>query len=209
MPDSFPSVATAAPIACWSCGNALGELALFCHGCGSVQPARALDPFRRLGFAPEFDLDLDRLESQYLGFQRALHPDRFARKSPRERALAEGQAVSLNEAYGILKDPLRRALALIALKSGKPDETEDMTIADREILSEAMAWRESLGDAATIAAKETILAEAGAGALALLAELSRAFAHDDLAAAARIALRFRYLRKFLEDGAAHLAALDG
>ena len=98
---------------CWSCKGPVAAQALFCHTCGAIQPPGQLDHFRRLGLEPDFDLDLDLVEKRYLGFQRAIHPDRFATKPAKERALAERQAVALNEAYETLKDPLRRAAYLL------------------------------------------------------------------------------------------------
>jgi molecular chaperone HscB len=193
---------------CWSCQQPVSGRALFCHACGAIQPPGNVDHFMRLGVAPGFDLDLDRLEQQYLGFQRKLHPDRFVAKAAKERAIAESQAVSMNEAYETLKDPLRRAAYLLERAGRTANVAKDQTVDDRELLIEAMEAREALAEVETIDALEALQVEAGAKAIDLIAQLSRAFAADDLDAANRAATRMKYWRKFLEDSRARRVALE-
>ena len=102
--------ASAAPTRCWSCGGPV-EATLFCPTCRAVQPPGDADPFTRLGFPRGFALDRAELDRRYFAAQRQLHPDRFATRSARERAISQSQAVSLNDAYETLKDPLARACA--------------------------------------------------------------------------------------------------
>jgi molecular chaperone HscB len=181
---------------------------LFCHTCGAIQPPGQLDRFRRLGLDPDFDLDLDLIEKRYLGFQRAIHPDRFASKPARERAFAEAQAVALNEAYETLKDPLRRAAYLLGLKGIDASVSKDETVRDPELLMEAMEAREALTEANSIAKLEKLQAKAGADAIATLSDLSKAFAGDDLREANRLTTRLKYLRKYLDETRARRIALE-
>jgi len=204
--QSSPEAGPMAP--CWSCRQPVAPRALFCHSCGAVQPPGNLDHFARLGVAPGFDLDLDRLEKQYLGFQRAMHPDRFVTKTAKERAIAESQAVAMNEAYETLKDPLRRAAYLLERAGRVAAVAKDQTVNDPELLMEAMEAREQLAEVETIEALEALQVEAGAKAIDLIAQLSKAFAADDLDAANRAATRMKYWRKFLEDSRARRAALE-
>ena len=74
--------------ACWSCHGPVGRVALFCHVCGALQPPDRSDHFRRLGLLAGFDIDEKDLQRRYVAFQQRLHPDRFARKSKKERVLA-------------------------------------------------------------------------------------------------------------------------
>jgi molecular chaperone HscB len=182
--------------------------ALFCHTCGAVQPPAQLDHFRRLGLEPDFDLDLDVVEKRYLGFQRAIHPDRFAIRPAKERAFAESQAVALNEAYETLKDPLRRAAYLLRLKGIDASVSKDETVRDPELLMEAMEAREVLMEATSLAKVEKLQAKAGADAIAILSELSKAFASDDLRAANRLTTRLKYLRKYLDETRTRHIALE-
>ena len=193
---------------CWSCKGPVSNQVLFCHTCGAVQPPGQVDHFRRLGLEPGFDLDVDVMEKRYLGFQRAIHPDRFAAKPAKERALAEAQSVSLNDAYETLKDPLSRAAYLLRLKGVDAAVSKDETMRDPELLMEAMQAREALTEAESAPAIERLAAKAGADAIGVLSELSKAFAADDLHRANSLTTRLKYLRRFLEETRTRLVALE-
>jgi molecular chaperone HscB len=194
--------------ACWSCKGPVSNQVLFCHTCGAIQPPGQADHFRRLGLTPDFDVDVDLAEKRYLGFQRAIHPDRFASKPAKQRALAEAQSVSLNEAYETLKDPLSRAAYLLRLKGVDAAVSKDETMRDPELLMEAMEAREALMEAESAPAIEKLAAKAGADAIGVLSELSKAFAAEDLTRANHLVTRFKYLRKFLEETRTRLVALE-
>jgi molecular chaperone HscB len=193
---------------CWSCKGPVSSQALFCHTCGAIQPPGQADHFRRLGVEADFDLDLDVIEKRYLGFQRAIHPDRFATKPAKERAFAEAQAVALNQAHETLKDPLRRAAYLLGLKGVDASVSKDETVRDPVLLMEAMEAREALMEATSIEKVEKLQAKAGADAIGILSDLSKAFASDDLGAANRLTTRLKYLRKYLEETRTRRIALE-
>src|SRR5215475_1923273 len=138
-------------VACWSCHGPVAAAALFCHVCGAVQPPRGQGHFARFGLAPSFDIDAAELDRRYFAFQRNLHPDRFARRSARERAIAESQSASLNEAYETLKDPLTRAAYLLDLVGRPSAAVHAATVEDEELLTEALENREALMEAETAA----------------------------------------------------------
>jgi molecular chaperone HscB len=200
--------ASAGLTSCWSCKGPVTNQVLFCHTCGAIQPPGQADYFRRLGLEADFDIDMDLAEKRYLGFQRAIHPDRFAAKPAKERALAEVQSVSLNEAYETLRDPLSRAAYLLRLKGVDAAISKDETMRDPELLMEAMEAREALLEAESAPAIEKLAAKAGADAIGVLSELSKAFAAEDLTRANHLVTRFKYLRKFLEETRTRLVALE-
>ena len=183
--------------------------ALFCHTCGAVQPPRQLDHFARLGLDRQFDVDAAELERRYFGFQRNLHPDRFAQKSARERAIAESQSASLNQAYETLNDPLSRAAYLLEIAGIRSAATNAATVDDEELLSEAMENREALMEAETLGAVDALTAKAMAAALGCLAELSDAFRRNELGTANRLATRMRYWRKLGEEAQGKRRRLEG
>ncbi|MBI2256907.1 MAG: Fe-S protein assembly co-chaperone HscB [Proteobacteria bacterium] len=195
-------------VPCWSCKGPVASRALFCHTCGAIQAPGSTDHFTRLGIERSFDVDDDKLEKQYLGFQRVLHPDRFAGKPAKERAMAEAQAVALNEAYATLDDPLKRATYLLRLKGVLSEAAADKTVNDPALLMEAMEKREALAEAESADAIEKLTVEAAGDAIQLLSDISKAFASDDLTAANRATLRLKYLRKFLEEARLRRAALE-
>lgn len=204
--NQSPEAGAVAP--CWSCKQPVAARALFCHACGAIQPAGNVDHFTRLGVPRTFDIDGDKVEKQYLGFQRVLHPDRFVAKSAKERAIAEAQAADMNLAYETLKDPLRRAAYLLKLAGRDAAVSQDQTVNDPELLMEAMEAREQLSEAATVSEVEKLQVEAGAKAIDLIAWLSRAFAAEDYDLADKLATRFKYLRKYLEETRARRVALE-
>jgi curved DNA-binding protein CbpA len=68
------------------------------------------DPFDALGLAPAFGLSSAEIERAYLARAGALHPDRSTGDA--------AAAARLNLARQVIKDPMTRAEALLALRSG-------------------------------------------------------------------------------------------
>lgn len=194
--------AVAAILPCWSCKGPVASRALFCSVCGAVQGPGAIDHYSRLGLRPTFELSMDDLERQYFGFQRRLHPDRFAAKSPKERALSQSQATALNEAYETLKEPLKRAAYLLDLLGRKVDLTGCGTISDPELLMEQMEKREALAEANTVESITQLSADADSDVLSAQCHISAAFAAHDLEQAAHLTTRLKYLNKLAEEARA-------
>jgi len=130
---------------CWSCGGRVAAGEPICPACGKVQPppkaGEQPDKFALLGVAPSFDEPAG-LDDQFRSLSRKLHPDRFARATPQERRYSLEQTTLLNDAYKTIKDPVRRAEHLLALRGIKGDpkmapEFLEQTLEDREKLAEA------------------------------------------------------------------------
>ncbi|OAN54038.1 Fe-S protein assembly co-chaperone HscB [Paramagnetospirillum marisnigri] len=199
MNASAISASAAAVVPCWSCKGPVAARALFCSVCGAVQGPGTIDHYTRLGMAPSFDIDLEELQKQYFGFQRRLHPDRFASKSPKERALSQSQATALNEAHETLKDPLKRAAYLLALRGHPVDLTACGTINDRELLMEQMEKREALAEAETPEQVAKLAMENESEVIACQCHISAAFNADNLDEAAHLSIRLKYLVKLAEE----------
>ena len=181
----------------------------FCAACQAVQPPRALDHFARLGLSVDFALDERELDRRYFAFQRQLHPDRFATRSARERAISQNQAVSLNEAYRVLKDPLARADYLLKLKGIAANPDGCHTISDPTILTEQMERRENLMLAETAEQAAAIASEAQSHVEESVAAIADAFHRDDLDAAGRETTRLKYLVKLVDEARVRKHALAG
>ena len=75
----------------------------------------------RLNYFSTFDLptafavDPLLLASRYRDLQSAVHPDRFVNATDAEKRVAMERAVEVNDAVTTLKDPVRRAMHLLAL----------------------------------------------------------------------------------------------
>lgn len=189
----------ASVVPCWSCKGPVATRALFCSVCGAVQGPGTIDHFSRLGIQPTFDIDLDLLEKQYFGFQRRLHPDRFAAKSAKERALSQSQATALNEAYETLKDPLKRAAYVLDLKGHKVDLTACGTINDPALLMEQMEKREAIADASSVDAITKLSAEADSEVIACQCHISAAINAGEMEQAVHLTIRLKYLAKLAEE----------
>lgn len=101
------------------------------------------NPFETLELAPCFDLEEDELESSYMKLSAANHPDRFS--DPIEQVEAVEKAAKINEAYQQLKDPERRANALLVTLGG-PGPSEDKTLPPT-LLTDMLEIREEMEDA--------------------------------------------------------------
>lgn len=184
---------------CWSCHGPVADTTLFCGTCTAVQPPGQADHFARLGLDFGFDLDMDLLDRRYFDRQRQLHPDRFATRTARERALSQRQATTINEAYETLKDPLRRADYLLHLGHDGATPEGCHLVNDMELLTEAMELREALAEADTAAEVAALARRAAADIDRCIGELAEAFTGDDFDTAARLTTRLKYLRKLADD----------
>jgi molecular chaperone HscB len=186
-------------VPCWSCKGPLSSRALFCSTCGAVQPPGGNDHFARLGLPRSFAIEASDLDRQYFGFQRRLHPDRFATRSAKERILSQQQAVALNEAYETLKDPLRRAAYLLRMSGRAVDIDGTATVDDPALLMEAMEMREALDEADSPEEVSRLVAQAEADMGTCQEDLAAAFAVDDLDGAGRLTTRLKYLSKLADE----------
>jgi molecular chaperone HscB len=198
--------ATQAP-SCWSCDGPVEAGTPFCAACQAVQPPGQMDHYARLGLPRGYAVDLAALDRAYFGLQRRLHPDRFARRQPRERAISQQQAAALNEAYETLKHPIRRARYL-AGQMGVDLPGDGRTIDDPVLLMEAMEAREALGEAASSAEVLALERKSRDERAAAIDSLSDLFATADHAGIRRAVLRLAYLDKFVEEARARRLNLE-
>src|SRR5690242_13592019 len=105
------------------------------------------DPFATLGVEARFDLDPRALERRHRDLSRALHPDRYTGAGSAERRIALSRAIDVNEAFRALKDPIRRAEALIRRAGVAVGETAEPR-PPPALLMEMMEAREELSEAA-------------------------------------------------------------
>jgi molecular chaperone HscB len=202
----------ARPGACWLCRGPIELRALFCATCRAVQPPAPIDHFARLDLPVRFDVDASELDRRYFALQRQLHPDRFASRTARERAISQNQAVSLNEAYETLKDPLARAEYMLKLHGVDVNPDGCNTVRDPSLLMEQMERREALAEAETRDAVDAIVAEARGDLEQGFGATAAAFASHDLEKAECEITRLKYLSKLLDEARvrrARLGALDG
>jgi molecular chaperone HscB len=172
-----------------------------------------LDPFDVLGIAATFDVDLAAVEQRYRDLSRVLHPDKYVGAPPAERRRALGRAVEVNEAWRLVRDPIKRAEALFRRGGAEVHEGAEPK-ADPEFLMEMMEQREALSQAKD---KRDGKAAARLGSVirereqAVMGGLSRGFSDPgaDLAALVPLLGELRYYRRFLDEVSAIEDDLEG
>jgi len=173
-----------------------------------------MDPFATLGLPPRYDIDRALLDRRYRELQQALHPDRHAAATASTRTLTLSKAVSVNDAYRVLRDDIKRAEALLHVlaaqtQSGEPAERAEQ--AEPELLMEMMELREALMEARVERnASEVARLSGVVGEKANLTarELAETFAEIESAArpaqtalstAHKLLGRLRYYRRFQDE----------
>lgn len=140
----------------------------------SAMPAEAQrlahNHFALLGLPQQFAIQPSQLEASWRALQAKVHPDRYATASAAEKRIAMQWASQVNEAYRILRSPLRRARYLCEL-AGHSVQAESNTAMAPAFLMQQMAWREAL---------EALQSNPDESALAAL-EHELAAARDDIA----------------------------
>jgi len=104
----------AAAHSCWSCGEM--RAAQFCKACGKVQPPEPVDYFTFFGLPRKLIIDASAIEREFYALSRKLHPDIYAGSKSQEQEWSLEQSSRLNDAYRILKDPIRRTEYLLKLE---------------------------------------------------------------------------------------------
>ena len=154
------------------------------------------DHFAQLGLPRRHDLTADEIEAKYRELSRKVHPDRFARAPARERVAALQAATAVNDAYRVLKDPVKRAEHLLALAGVTIAENEAVS---PQLLDEVLELREALHDADAAAAAK-LAAEVRARRDSAMAAVQGLFASGAEPAAIKEHLvAMRYFQRFLDE----------
>ncbi len=162
------------------------------------------DPFEILGLARRYDVDLRVAEKNHRELSRVLHPDKYAGGTVTERRDALTKAADVNEAWRVVRDPVRRAEALFTLAGIKVGETNEPKPSP-ELLMEVLEKREALAEAK--AADDWVLVDK------LMTEMDGRMAtiEDDFAKASKFDAsmlaklgEMRFYRRFVDEAAAIL-----
>ncbi len=108
-------------------------------------PKFSKNHFDLFGLPVSFVVDATALAERYRDLQRVVHPDRYASATEQEKRLSLQQATRVNEAFGVLKDPLQRATYLLSLH-GVDTDPREATVTDAAFLMEQMELREELAE---------------------------------------------------------------
>ena len=84
-----------------------------------------------------FNIDIDMLNHQYRTLQKTIHPDRFVNATDAEKKQSLQKSTQINDAYQVLKDPIKRASHIISLHQVLKDNT-----LPPDFLMQQMEWEE-------------------------------------------------------------------
>lgn len=101
--------------------------------------------FALFGIEESFDVDTAKLSEIYQALQKKVHPDKFAHASSQDQLLAVQKSAQINDAYQTLKQPLKRADYMLALREVDMP-SEQASFQDNFFLMRQMELREMLED---------------------------------------------------------------
>ena len=166
------------------------------------------DHFTLFGLAPRFALDRAALDARWRALQGEVHPDRFAAEGAAAQRVAMQWALRVNEAYAVLKDPLKRGAYLCELR-GAPIAAENNTAMPASFLMQQMEWREQLDDARGLAAVQRLDDEIARQETELLQRLQHLLDEaGDAAQAAQQVRALMFVARFRQDIDRRLEALE-
>jgi molecular chaperone HscB len=164
--------------------------------------------FSLLGLPRRFALDRAALDERWRALQAEVHPDRFVADGAAAQRVAMQWAARLNEAYGRLKDPLRRAAYLCEL-AGRAVDPGSRTALPGAFLVQQLEWREQLEDAAEAGEIEVLADTVAAEETRLHSEVAAAVdEHGDFESAATLVRSWMFIAKFREDVNRRLEAFE-
>lgn len=168
-------------------------------------------PFELLGVPLLFALDERELERRHRELSRALHPDRYAGRPSSERREALSRAISVNEAFRKLRDPLTRAEALLSQLGREVSET-NLPRPEPALLMRVMEQREELAAARRAGDRgrvEGLAERAAADAEEATERLADAFSEEPIPVdeVVKVLGELRYLQRLKEEAGAALDEL--
>ena len=153
-------------------------------------------------------LDSSALDARWRLLQAEVHPDRFASGDAAAQRVAMQWVLRVNEAYQRLKDPVRRAGYLCALR-GVPVDAERNTAMPPAFLMQQMAWREALDEAEGLDEVERLSQDVARTERDLLTRLTTCLDSDrDTAGAATQVRALMFVQRFRQDIERRLDVLD-
>ena len=159
--------------------------------------------FELFSLPQSYVLDRTELDARYRDMQRFVHPDRYASASDQERRISMQRAAQVNEAYEVLKDPLKRGRYLLELH-GHAVGDQQGSHQDPAFLMQQMELREALaeirGQQDPLQALEQLAREIRSQYEALEASLAEAFeAGTDLEKAVTLVLRMQFYERLQQE----------
>jgi molecular chaperone HscB len=160
------------------------------------------DFFALFNLPVAYRIDMQALRGEYLVLQRQYHPDRYVNESVAIQQRAVEVAATVNQAYGVLKSPVKRARYLLEL-SGQEADNSSETTADRELLLEQIRLRERMAelseDADPMAELAVIEQDVNAEMRTLEHEFESVYSAGNLLQARQTLVKIQFYSRLLEE----------
>ncbi|MEH6397309.1 co-chaperone HscB [Pseudoalteromonas sp.] len=114
--------------------------------------------FELFAIPVDYNVDLATVNKNYLELQRAVHPDRHANASSRDKLLAVQNTAEINDALQTLKHPVKRAEYMLS-ELGVDIRAEQQTLQDPLFLMQQMELREELEELTASADPDAAIAQ--------------------------------------------------
>ncbi|MFV2004010.1 MAG: Fe-S protein assembly co-chaperone HscB [Gammaproteobacteria bacterium] len=154
--------------------------------------------FELFGLPVSYDVDLNKVQQQYVALQKQVHPDKFANASDQEKRLSMQQTSWLNEAQTTLKDPVLRASYLLELK-GIDFSLENETTMDMAFLMQQLEMRERLegikNETDPLAVLDEIAKEVKASTEIMMDEFSQSYENGELDESREWIRKLQFMKK--------------
>jgi len=166
---------------------------------------KPMNYFQLFALTPSFEIDLVELKTKYLDLQRAVHPDKFANASERERLISVQKAAQINDAFSVLNANDSRAQYLLEL-AGFELAHETQTLKDPMFLMQQMELREALEDITSASDPEQALIDFQAEISLYINEINNQFVTlfsrndtDSLTTAADLVRKLKFMLKLAQE----------
>lgn len=144
-----------------------------------------------------FDVNKELLSQRYRDLQRAVHPDKYATSSERERRLAMQKATQINEAFQTLKNPIARGQYLLQLHGTQLNDQDPHL--DDQFLIEQIELREELSELKSSGELNKFLSRIERRMHTLTVTLSQHFAQQNFQAAREYLRQFQFFKRLYDE----------
>jgi molecular chaperone HscB len=141
--------------------------------------------------SPKAEIDLEYLEKKYLTFQQQFHPDNSSTADIEKSIL-------VNEAYEVLKNPLRRATHILQLNGIDIENDSTAPKVDSKTLLEILEIREKISES-SFDEIEMLKKDLNSKIKSLLNDAALKLDIQDFTTATQIVIRAKYFDKTLKD----------
>jgi len=155
------------------------------------------DYFELLSIERKYDIDLKKLDQQYIAMQIKHHPDRSIDKVQKQQNLSI--SIDINKAYNTLKDDAKRAEYILSLNGLKLDDPSIRTNISALELQNIWNELEILENTQDLIILENLYNQKTIEKNKLITDLKRVFEQNKLQDALDTTIKLKYLNNLIDN----------